>query len=100
VTNPRRFDGGDEELRPVGVGSSVCHREKAGGGVPEFEILIWQILCLSEKDRSGFFFRNSERGDTFKFVAINGFSSCTIVVCEVASLEHELREEKRSECRS
>jgi len=27
----------------------------------------------------------------FKFVAINGLSSSAVVVCEIASLEHEVR---------
>ena len=35
-----------------------------------------------------------QRARTCEFVAVNRFPSSSVVVCEVASLEHELREKK------
>ena len=41
---PRGDDGGDEELRAVGVGSSVGHGEETGLAVLELEVLIYQLI--------------------------------------------------------
>ena len=38
--------GGDEELRAVGVGTSVCHGEKARLGVSLLEVLICEFLAV------------------------------------------------------
>lgn len=40
---PRSDDGGDEELRAVGVLSSVSHGEDTRLGVLELEVLIYAI---------------------------------------------------------
>ena len=41
-THPRGFHGGDEELRSIGVGSSVRHGEQTRRGMFEVEVFIWQ----------------------------------------------------------
>lgn len=37
---PRGYNGGNEELRAVGVLSSVSHGQKTGLGVLELEVLV------------------------------------------------------------
>lgn len=59
----------DEELRSVGVGTSVGHWEKVRLVMFEFEVFI------------------------FKLVSINGLASGTISVCEVSSLSHEISDD-------
>lgn len=63
---PVAGDGGDEELRSVGAGSSVSHREKSWLGMLLDEVLI------------------SELG------SVDRFASSAIVIGEVSSLKHEL----------
>ena len=43
---PVGYDGGDEELGSVGVGSSVCHREEERLLVPELEVLVGEFLTV------------------------------------------------------
>ena len=43
---PRGDDGGDEELRAVGVGAGIGHREEAGLGVSELEVLVFELLAV------------------------------------------------------
>lgn len=57
----------DEELRSVGVGTSIGHREGSGGTVLDLEVLVFELL------------------------AVDGLSSGSIAIGEVSSLEHELR---------
>lgn len=59
---PCRLCGADEELRPVGVGAGVGHGQDAGAGVFQGEVLICEL------------------------VAIDGLSSGSIVVGEIAAL--------------
>lgn len=40
---PRSLDGGQEELRAVGVGTSVGHREEAGASVLLDEVLVLEL---------------------------------------------------------
>mmetsp|Transcript_40247 Transcript_40247/g.79370 ORF Transcript_40247/g.79370 Transcript_40247/m.79370 type:complete len:207 (-) Transcript_40247:124-744(-) len=68
AVQPGAGDSGEEELRPVRVGSGVGHGQKAGLRVLQLEVLI------------------------LKLVAVNGLSSSAVVVREVASLEHEVRD--------
>ena len=63
---PRCDDGGDEELRAVGVLASVSHGQETGLGVLQLEVLVRKLL------------------------AVNGLSTRTIVAGEVATLAHEL----------
>jgi hypothetical protein len=63
---PRGLDGSDEELRTVGVGSSVGHRQQSRLGVLELEVLIG------------------------KLVAVDGLSTGTVSVGEVTALQHEV----------
>ena len=72
---PRALDKSDEELRTVGVGTSICHREEVGLVMFKPEIFV------------------------FKLVAIDGFTSSTVLVGEVASLSHKVSDnsmERRS----
>jgi hypothetical protein len=64
---PSSLDGGQEELRAVGVGTSVGHREEARTGVLELEVLIGEL------------------------VAIDRLATSAITAGEVATLAHELR---------
>ncbi|KNC33742.1 hypothetical protein FF38_09079 [Lucilia cuprina] len=66
VVQPSGLDGTDEELRTVGVGSSIGHRQNTGTGVLQGEVLISEL------------------------VAIDGFTAGTIVVCEITTLAHEV----------
>lgn len=66
VIEPCRLHGADEELRSVGVGASVGHRQDAGAGVLQAEVLIGEL------------------------VAVDGLASSAVVVGEIASLAHEV----------
>ena len=63
---PRGGDGGDEELRAVGVGTSVGHREEAGASVLELEVLILELG------------------------AVDGLATSAVALGEVTTLEHEV----------
>jgi len=63
---PRRDDGGDEELGAVSVWASICHREQARSGVLSLEVLV----C--------------------KFLAVDRLATSAITTGEVSSLQHEL----------
>lgn len=56
------FDCADEELGSVGVRSGVGHGQNPGGHMLQGEVLI------------------------FKLVAVDGFSTCSIMVGEITSL--------------
>lgn len=60
--SPWSFFSADEELRAIGVGSSIGHGQDARSSVLEGEVLI------------------------FKLVAIDGLSTGSVVVGEVAAL--------------
>lgn len=63
---PGGDDGGDEELRTVGVGSSVGHGEEEGAIVLKLKVLVVEL------------------------VSVDGNSSSSVVVGEVTSLEHKV----------
>lgn len=65
---PGGLNGRDEELGSIGVGSSVGHGHDTGSGVLEGEVLI------------------------LKFAAVDGFSTGAVVVGEVTTLAHEVRD--------
>lgn len=67
VIQPRGLHGGDEELGTVGVGTSVGHRHDARAGVPQDEVLILEL------------------------VAIDGLATGSVVVLEITTLAHEVR---------
>ena len=55
----------NEELRSIGIGSSVCHREEEGLSVLELEVLIIEAR------------------------AIDALTTSAVTICEVTSLSHE-----------
>lgn len=63
AVEPRGLDGADEELRTVGVGTSVSHRQNTGAGVLQGEVLVLEL------------------------VAVDGLATSAIVVGEVTALE-------------
>ena len=69
TVEPWAWDGGDEELRSVGVGSSVGHGEEAGFGVLLGEVFVSELL------------------------AVDASSTGSISTCEISSLEHELSDD-------
>lgn len=66
VIEPGGLHGGDEELGSVGVGSGICHRHDSGASVSQDEVLILEL------------------------VAVDGLSTSTVVVLEIATLAHEV----------
>jgi len=60
------YDGRDEELRTVGVRSSVGHGQQSRLGVAELEVLVLELL------------------------AVDGLATGTVTAGEVTTLEHEL----------
>jgi len=63
---PTSHDGGDEELRAVGIGTSIGHRQQEWSGVLFFEVLVGKLLT------------------------INGLAASSIATSKVTTLEHEL----------
>ena len=68
AVEPIRLDARDEELRAVCVGAGVGHREDAGLGVLQLEVLVLE-LC-----------------------AVDGLAAGAVVVRKVAALAHEVRD--------
>ena len=46
AVQPRCDDSGDEELGTVGVSTGVGHREEAGLGVLQLEVLVCELLAV------------------------------------------------------
>lgn len=67
IVQPGGLDGGNKELGSVGVGSSVGHRHDARSGVLQDEVLILEL------------------------VSVDGLASGSVMVLEVATLAHEVR---------
>lgn len=63
---PGGLDGGDEELRTVGVLSGVGHGEETRTSVGELEVLVSELL------------------------SVDGLTSSSVALGEVSSLEHEV----------
>ena len=70
---PGRLRSADEELRPIGVGSCVCHRQDSRSCVLERKILIRELL------------------------AIDALAAGSVSLCEVSALEHEGRNDAMEE---
>ena len=66
---PLGLDGAEEELRSVGVWSSISHGEDSWSGVLLLEVLVWELL------------------------SVDGFSSSSVSAGEVSSLDHEVRDD-------
>jgi len=43
---PGGLGGGDEELRSVGVGSGIGHRQPSGAEVLQHEVLVGKLLAV------------------------------------------------------
>jgi len=69
VVEPRAWHSGDEELRAVGVWTSIGHREKEWLGVLELEVLIGKLL------------------------AVDALAAGAVLARKVAALDHELRDD-------
>lgn len=65
---PTGLSAGDKELTAIGVGSSVRHRKYSGLGMSKLKVLVL------------------EPG------AINRFTTSTVVIGEIATLAHEVRD--------
>jgi hypothetical protein len=63
---PRGDDGGDEELRAVGVGASVSHGQQTRLGVLPLDLLIAELL------------------------AVDGLATSAVATGEVTTLKHEV----------
>lgn len=46
AVEPRGDNGGDEELRAVGVGAGVSHGEEEGAVVTELEVLVGELVAV------------------------------------------------------
>eukprot|EP01084_Bolivina_argentea_P240318 403776_1 len=69
AVQPRGRHGAQEELRPVGVGSSVGHGQNTRAGVAQSEVLITELL------------------------AIDGLTTGAVATGEVTALAHELSDD-------
>lgn len=69
IVQPGGLDGGDEELGAVGVRTGIGHGHDAGAGVFQGEVLI------------------------LEFGAVDGLATSAVVVGEVATLAHEIRDD-------
>ncbi|KAH3662033.1 hypothetical protein OGAPHI_006214 [Ogataea philodendri] len=63
---PWSFDGGDEELRSVGVSTGIGHRQVTWAFVFELEVLV------------------------LKLGTVNRFATSSISSCEISALDHEI----------
>lgn len=66
VVQPGSLYGANKELRAVGVGARIGHRQDAGAGVLQLEVLVGEL------------------------VAVDGLAAGAVVVGEVAALAHEV----------
>ena len=69
VVQPVRLLRRDEELRSVGARPRVGHREDAGLGVLQLEVLVGKLL------------------------AVDGAAAGAVAIREVAALDHEVRDD-------
>lgn len=63
---PTSLDGGDEELRSIGILTRVGHRQETGTSVAKLEVLICETA------------------------AIDRFATSSVTLCEVTTLDHEV----------
>jgi len=69
AVQPLGLGGADEKLGAVGVRSGVGHGQNSGSGVLQGEVLV------------------------FELVSVDGLSTSSVVVGEVSSLAHEVRDD-------
>jgi len=87
AVQPLSLDGGQEELRAVGVRASVGHGQEPGASVLQLKVL--HTCKIKQK---------AAENDTpvsylvGKLGAVDGLSTGSIAVGEITSLQHELRD--------
>lgn len=72
AVEPLGLDGGDEELRAVGVGPGVGHAEEEGLGVLELEVLVRELLAVDRLAARALFCLNVSEVGTSGSVSLEG----------------------------
>jgi hypothetical protein len=82
AVEPRRHDRRDEELRAVGAGAGVGHREQAGFGVLELEVLVGELLAVDRLAARAVAAREvTTLAHELLDDAVEGASPCSAAVC-------------------
>lgn len=87
AVEPRGNDGGDEELRAIGVGTSVSHGEEERSVVTELEVLVGELVAVDGLAASAVVvgeLKGKERQHK------TGYGVVRKKVTHVTTLEHEL----------
>ena len=86
---PGGYSGGDEELRSIGVLSSIGHGKQADFRVFDLEVFIWWVIVSDTTfgENVGIGLRTGE------LLSVDRFTTSAVSFCEVASLKHELRDD-------
>jgi hypothetical protein len=92
---PRGLDSGDEELRPISVGTGIRHRKVEGCLVFENEILIGEFFTIDatlKRNRSSDKRLRRYRIEFhYTFVIIcSPLATCSVPIGEISALEHKI----------
>lgn len=91
------YPGRDEELRAVCVGSGVGHREQAGLGVIDLEVLVIKLAAFVDRLAAASI---SEREVTCRIRLVSSSRNRALVQLLLTSLEHETISTKKVLARS